>query len=136
VFKVGDKVRLLEDYGTMVVGEIYPVIGIEKLVGEYFDGRLTKQLVKVKLPNGTTNTGFAFRFELVEEETFTVSAATDQELATEYRRVVNEAADLMETLQARGYTITSKHPVQGKKVVMVAARERVITKTETTTVTL
>jgi hypothetical protein len=124
MFKVGDRVLLKERYGSFPKGTEATVI---KVVSSYWSN--AQQLVITDVQGMHC---YDFRLELVPKG-FNVSTMTDQELADEFRRTINQHYDMAEALTARGYKI--RLPSNGL-VCGYKERERLINKTVTETVVL
>lgn len=109
MFKVDDKVRLIEDYGNLKAGAEGRVTKVTSI--EYEEsGRKAKQMVSFQLGSAVSGspyfTCFDFRLEKIKD--FNLSTATDQELADEYRRGSVERLAIAQALRDRGYYFKCK----------------------------
>jgi hypothetical protein len=125
MFKVGDRVRLTENYPLAPFNK-----GDEGVVERVYNEMDGQYLVSFRVPSKGSCCCLNTRLELVSPASFNISTATDQELADEYRRNVNVVNDLLGALKDRGYTIDAIHPSLNKRVTIVESRERFIYKTE------
>jgi hypothetical protein len=101
VFEIGNRIRCLNSVNShgLVKGSVYTVSGINNRQGFV--------LIK-ELPNNVLGF-FDHRFELVTDEVFNVSTATDQELADEYRRLLDSRVPIFNELKNRGFTVKTKN---------------------------
>lgn len=120
-FSIGQKVVCVEAAAKLKVGKTYTVKGFHPEYGFVIVDGVDREFGY-----------FDHRFRAVEETEFNISTATDQALADEYRRVVNEVAPLLKELLDRGYSVTAPNEIPGKNVRVVVSTKRVIKKTETT----
>jgi hypothetical protein len=126
-FKSGDKVRALTTWSQWFKkGDILTVSHMTQ------DGDRTEAdglWVYVSSPNFDHAGGFyPENFELVSSSEFNISTATDQELADEYRRLVNEATAMFLTLRERGYTVKTDTGM----IIAPSTRRRIFKKVEST----
>lgn len=126
MFKIGDKVRFKEAYMDMAPkGTTDVVTGVRNLKYTIGD-RNSTYLIRLKnLKIEVFNT----RLELMEEGSFNVSTATDQELADEYRRLIALRAKLCSALESRGFSVIAPN---GRKLIFVdhvsiVKEERIVT---------
>jgi len=136
MFKVGDKVRFNQDYGYCArKGDTGVVTRVKKVSTPYTEyGQTATHLVKVELTEGSTRECLDFRLDKVSDEPFNVSTATDQELADEYRRLLDLRLPVWEELINRGYLFRDGNNIS---MTPAASGEEVsITKEERTVISL
>lgn len=121
MFKVGDKVRLIERYGAYNEG----AEDIVTFVKEPYRG---ETLIHTK-----SFVCYSKRLELVSNG-FNISTATDQELADEYRRILGVSISCTDELVRRGYDVMYERG--GVKYKIAPIGKRFITKTIKETITL
>jgi hypothetical protein len=122
----GDRVRLNQDYMEFRKGD-------KGLVIYGSESTRNAPLIRVMFNDRLTSC-YDFRLDKIDEpKEFTVSTATDQELANEYRRMCDERTAVFDELRNRGYSISI---IPGCSVVRPAGDNISISKTETKTATL
>lgn len=120
MFKIGDKVRLLEDYASMPAGTEGVVTALKKASITQWEGRPVTHLIGFMSDTGKALACFNCRLELVSRG-FNISKATDQELADEYRLLREEASNCAKELHSRGFEVSgpvgNKYTIRKKLVV-------------------